>query len=469
MDYLNFPSPLTLSHDSEDAVPSSIFKRKAWTTIEDGFGSRHVEDTAPFSLWDQKTKDFRSPTKVETGWIFDRYSARGITILWPILIIETEHPPSPLPLTVACVAALFVPPPDPPEGENRFPSAYGPSFLQVNTSFASPRVPDPISHYKLEPWKIPSRQQQEHVLEVLSPMMNIKRLNFTWPYIIVELHTDDRAYGRYSLPGRVAGCTTLYHQSELSYWQDIKNQPRARFIDPQSGIHDTTNYLSESSSGSLSPGVGVSAGPSTDQDQADISRSTTAGVLLRNPDGRVRLTVANQGFIESDEVFHPTTHGLRIGEISERRPAQDIALVNLYPSISFQNHHYFEAQPPRRLFRSDELEHSKTGTWFSVDGISTGLLFLFLRGISLYEGRRPSSDPSTVAIDRVKWSREHIFQVISPTGGNVSDGVRGAPIVEENPEMGGGGGVAGFFKSVDNEICLSPVLDELVDEGWTLQ
>jgi hypothetical protein len=93
---------------------------------------------------------------------------RGITLQWPILIIETEHPPSPLPLTVACVAALFVPPPNPPKGENRFHSSYGPSFLQVNTSFATPRVPDPISHDKLEPWKIPSRQQQEHVLEVLS-------------------------------------------------------------------------------------------------------------------------------------------------------------------------------------------------------------------------------------------------------------------------------------------------------------
>jgi hypothetical protein len=45
--------------------------------MEDGFGSRHVEDTAPFSLWDQKTKDFRSPTKVERDWMFDRYSAKG--------------------------------------------------------------------------------------------------------------------------------------------------------------------------------------------------------------------------------------------------------------------------------------------------------------------------------------------------------------------------------------------------------
>ncbi len=95
----------------------------------------------------------------------------------------------------------------------------------------------------------------------------------------------------------------------------------------------------------------------------------------------------------------------------------------------------------------------------------------FLRGVSLYEGASSIiRSKHTVAIDHVKWSREHIYQVIGPPpAAMLGSGVRGAPIVEENPEMGMGGGVAGFFKPVDNAICLSPVLDELVGEGWTLQ
>ncbi len=461
---MDFPSPLTRTHDSE---ASSIFQRKAWTKIEEGFGSRHVEDTAPFSLWDQERKEFRGPTDIEQSWIFSRYQATAIHLNWPIVIIETEYPPSPLPVTVGCVAALFVPPPNPLMGEKQPSSRYSslqylPSSFEVNTSFASPRVPDPVSAYKLESWKIPTRKQQEHVLEVLNPMMNIKRLNFVWPYIIVELYMDDRVYATHSLPGRIAGCTTLYHRSELTYWQDRKPRTRERLIDPKLGIQDTTNYLEESGR-SLTPGVRVSSAPLTNQGHAIISRSTTAGVVLRNAEGQVRLTVANHGFLESEEVFHPTTNDFKIGEISERWPAQDVALVKLDPSISFRNLHYFEAQTPLRLLRSEELQRSKTGKWFSVDGMSTGLLFLFLRGVSLCQARRPSSNP--IHIDFSNWSTEHVFRLIGPAGGSAKDGIFGAAIVEDDPEMGG---VAGFFQFTNDEICLSPVLNELIDGGWTL-
>lgn len=73
--YVNFPSPLTRTHDSE-APP--IFQRNAWTKIEEGFGSRHVEDTAPFNLWDQERKEFRGPTDIEKSWIFSHYQATAI-------------------------------------------------------------------------------------------------------------------------------------------------------------------------------------------------------------------------------------------------------------------------------------------------------------------------------------------------------------------------------------------------------
>lgn len=141
-----------------------------------------------------------------------------------------------------------------------------------------------------------------------------------------------------------------------------------------------------------------------------------------------------------------------------------MALVKLDPSISFRNLHYFEAQTPLRLLRSEELEQSKTGKWFSVDGMYTRLLFLFLRGVSLYQARRPS--PDRIQIEFCKWTTEHVFRLIGPAGGSAQDGVCGAAIVEDDPEMGG---VAGFFQLANNdEICLSPVLDELIDRGWTL-
>ncbi|MCJ1462977.1 hypothetical protein MMC07_001581 [Pseudocyphellaria aurata] len=462
--YVNFSSPLTptfvahSSHASSSTNPT--FQRKAWTKIEEGFGSRHLHDTAPFSLWDQDEYDFRGPTSNETAWISRSYNATAIDLFWPMIIIETETPPSPLPVTVGCVAALFVPPPDPSVGDRE---AYRPSPIQVNTNFASPRVADPIHAYELEAWKIPTYNQQEDILRALHTCMNLKAVNFVWPYIVVELHVDERVYTKHSLPGRVAGCTTVYHRSEIAFWQDMEPRPRDRLINPNSSVQDTTNYL-EKSSCDLTPGVRVESAPFTDEGPyATESCTSTAGVILRNSDGQVKLTVANHGFRQSNAVFHPTTNDCRIGEITERWPAQDIALVQLDPSIRFNNSHYFEAQKPMRLLRSSDLRQSKTGKWFSVDGMSTGLLYLFLRGVRLCEARRPTS-PRPIDLEHSSWLQETVFRSVGPMGGGTKDGVCGAPIVEDD-EMGG---VAGFFQLAGNEICLSPVLDELIDRGWAL-
>lgn len=60
--YVNFPSPLTPSRAAvaSSAIPAEVtFERKAWETIEEGFGSRHLYDSAPFTLWDKEKQDFR--------------------------------------------------------------------------------------------------------------------------------------------------------------------------------------------------------------------------------------------------------------------------------------------------------------------------------------------------------------------------------------------------------------------------
>lgn len=54
-----------------------------------------------------------APLVLKDVGIFRRYGATAVYLSWPIIIVETECPPSPLTVTVACVAALFVPPPDP--------------------------------------------------------------------------------------------------------------------------------------------------------------------------------------------------------------------------------------------------------------------------------------------------------------------------------------------------------------------
>ena len=246
---------------------------------------------------------------------------------------------------------------------------------------------------------------------------------------------------------------------------------RERLIDPGSGAQDSTNYL-ENGNRELSPGVRLeSASVVTDENPyATSSRTSTAGVMLRNIDGQVRMTVSNHAFPKSDEVFHPsTTGGCRIGEITERCLPQEIALVRLdHPSVAFSNNSYFEAQTPKRLLRSQELENSCYGSWFCADGMSTGLVFLFLQGVSCYEGarRRPTNKPIE-ELEAAEWRTENIYHMIGPTGGITKDGLCGAPIVKDDSEDGG---LAGFFQLPNtNEICLSPVLDEIIDCGWSLQ
>lgn len=198
---------------------------------------------------------------------------------------------------------------------------------------------------------------------------------------------------------------------------------------------------------------------------ATSSWTTTAGVMLRNINGQVRMTVSNHGFPKSDEVFHPSTDGGRIGEITERWLPQDIALVRLDPSVAFSNNSYFEAQTPKRLLRSQQLENSCYGSWFCADGMSTGLVFLFLQGVSSYEARR-HANPRAIEMEFAEWRTENIYHMIGPTGGTTKDGLCGASIVHDNSVDGG---VTGFFQLANNEICLSPVLDEITDRGWSLQ
>lgn len=77
--YVNFPSPLTPSRAAVASSAKVIFERKAWETIEEGFGSRHLYDSAPFTLWDKEKQDFRHPSPIEKNWMFSCYRATAIS------------------------------------------------------------------------------------------------------------------------------------------------------------------------------------------------------------------------------------------------------------------------------------------------------------------------------------------------------------------------------------------------------
>jgi hypothetical protein len=75
-----------------------------------GFGARHINDHAPFSLWNEEKQDFRTPTAQERRFIAKTYNVERLELHDYLMVIETSNPPKPVPLTVACIPAIFVPP-----------------------------------------------------------------------------------------------------------------------------------------------------------------------------------------------------------------------------------------------------------------------------------------------------------------------------------------------------------------------
>ena len=114
MPYLNYgPAPLPHGHPEPDFhTPTSN-----WTGPR-GYGGRHKLDKAPFSLWDEARKDFCLPTASESAWLATEYKASAIEFQFPIIVIESEYHPKPLPSTVATVAVNFLFPPSTPITRN---------------------------------------------------------------------------------------------------------------------------------------------------------------------------------------------------------------------------------------------------------------------------------------------------------------------------------------------------------------
>ncbi|EFE42603.1 hypothetical protein TRV_02648 [Trichophyton verrucosum HKI 0517] len=391
----SFRSRLTHAHPDNSDVKVQEKKQATrhtqqyWTTTDDGSWSRHIADKAPFTLWDNSQQDFRYPTSSEKQWILDTFSATGLTISWPEIFIETRSPPVPVPLTVACVPCLFVPPDHPVNP------------LSADISYCNPRLPDPIPvkfHYSK--WGKPSIEEYQVVFHKLKDMMNIKSIGFVHSIIIVELGADDgRVYERRSLPGRVANHLILYHHSQTPFW-DLKVQGRERVIKPTASLHDMTNYLSTELH-SLCPGVRVESG----------------------------TTSIDGGYLD-------TTIATTAGQISERFTALDVALVKLHPSTSFTNNEYFESQQPKRLLHSSEVP---INTWCTLDGMVSRLVFLRVAGIQLF----PSPQVPGIEVEFTRFQTENIYRYIGPAGMEVCSGICGSPIVIDEDESRG---VVGFFK-----------------------
>lgn len=418
-----------------------------------------MHDKAPFSLWDEGARKFHFPTPEQRKWIQDAYDAEGFQFKVNCCYLETRNPPKPVPLTLGCMPVLFV-------GINERPDALYPNAGH----YANPRINDPCPHISWPKLSNPKNAQRIGILTALENLVNAKSITFLPSMTVVDLvHDDNRIYDAKSLPGIVAGRSTLYHHDASPFFNEMRDLKRERRIDParyeipEIGPLpvDYTNYLKEVPS-LMTPGVRLTSGRGAAGTRFEnLSQATSAGIRLRNvTNGQDMMTVANHGFSFSSEVYHPGEEdGSKIGEVVRKYPELDVAFVKLAPSEAHKlsNRVYFQAEPPVRLVSADEIEQ---GSWAEVDGMSSGLVSLHCNGVALFKPVRPPGHPE---ISFSQWKAFNISQVFGAVNDRMVDGMCGAPIVGCDT-----GDVLGFFHLGNGSYARSATLDDLIAEGWAV-
>jgi hypothetical protein len=421
-----------------------------------GWGARHMNDKAPFNLWDAQKRQYRSLTRNELQWIHHNFGGGEIGTSGWYMCIETANPPQPVPLTVGCMPVKFT-----GIGELEWEPI-------PRSSYPNPRVPDPCPAIHWPVMAFPTLEQNVALLTALQPIVNVRAIFYLPHWTIVELeYGDGRVYEPNSLPGTVGRRTTLYHHAKAPFYDSMKNMTRERRVDPAqhrtTGIgpmpQDDQNYFRQASH--LGPGCRLECGHGIPGSQNEgMNAATSAGIKLRQFDGQEVLTVSHHRFLVSKEVYHPYAGEDKIGDIIDTRPELDIALVKLTSAAAgkFTNACYFEAKTPRMLLRGSEME---SGCWFEVDGMSSGLVSLLRYGASYRKPPRPAGHP---AIEFRKWTAHSVDAMFGAVNNTICEGMCGAPIVQCET-----GGVGGLFHLFDGLNCLAAhLLDDLVAEGWQL-
>jgi len=399
------------------------------------------DDPMPFSLVEMirpKKVKYRLPTKQEMALLHTTFpTAITFRFEFPLLIIHCKEPPEKIPLTVGRVAAIFL---SDKENYHPFPGTVG-----------NPRNPDWLADD-------PYDSEAETELTFCSRVFRACNVNGFKPVSVsLYLGTLILELKEYvptnKFPGKIGGVVP-YYCNGVSAWSS-RNVPQSRLIDPEGGNEDTSNYTSSG----LNPGVRI----------CGHKYAGTSGLIVRNRStGERRLMVAEHVFKDTDEVFHPTTKlENRIGTITHRYPALDVALVRLDESVNYLNESYFDAPQCKRLVTS-RYEGTAGQEWFYLDSGYTGLVPFLWTGVRM-ELREDITGP----FHELKYDAQYIFLAMHINVGRLPNGVCGSLLVhDETDDPVSDGAVLGLFSWGDQNVVENlfvAVLDPLVDEGWEVE
>lgn len=188
-------SPYTNIYDNapvsplRDLLPHSHPEQKRWEN-PGGWGARHLNDMAPFTLWDEQNHKFRHPSGQDWTWIRNKFGEGTVHISAWLICMETASPPQPIPLTLGTMPVIFVRP--------------GEMFREPIplSGYSNPRVPDPCPTVRWPQLTNPTKRQAVAVLTAIAPLARVRAAMFLPAWTIFELEFGDgRNYEKRSLPG----------------------------------------------------------------------------------------------------------------------------------------------------------------------------------------------------------------------------------------------------------------------------
>jgi hypothetical protein len=158
------------------------------------------------------------------------------------------------------------------------------------------------------------------------------------------------------------------------------------------------------------------------------SKLTSSGVMADHRTGGMkRLTLAEHGFDDTDEVYHPDLlPQLHLGTIETRFPLINAALCRLDANVNYSNQIYFSACPPKRIVSTLHIdEHMSTASWFEAEGMTTGHVSL------LYSGPAVGYPDLPAYVGEARILKEYVFDYFGPNPSGAKSGLCGAPVVHE--------------------------------------
>ena len=301
--------------------------------------------------------------------------------------------------------------------------------------------PDLFPHMKLPLWQLPDYEMRVKILEQLIPV-GVRSLGWAGTrWIMFDLDSSPEIHLR--LPRTIAGIISTYMLF------DVPREPALRKLFPISTLYDNSDYFPNMHAGMMLA--------TTD------GTFSTSGVPLMHEStpGETFFTLASHGFLNTDDVLHPSPAVERIvGKVENRLRQTDIAIARLHHSeITYTSETFAGPDGTISLKKLVPLKDTYAGQELFFDSPFTG----FVQGyVYLTETRAiPTDDPtihpwSYVANLWVNFAN----QLVDPV-----EGCCGSPIWDKD------GGIHAFFgyyaDSSGISYCPSP--DPIIQDGYDLK